>query len=1002
MKPSAQQKSRLTAAFSVSEAAVVSFELRDASGGVVAAVRRSGLGPMRMTLEVDASSEREALSAWLSVVEAEHVVAITDIRFDIDDPTGPSALDQWTLAGADRIGNDIVVPAGGTMTLTSPPFDVEGGLGYLVDGEALVQGEAEVHVWFDGADGRRDAERVFTAKGDWAFACPCRSAASGPIRIMLSLSNRVAGDLCILRAPRISLRELPRWTSGFEDVETALPHWNRWQLAIHRRCKTSRSFNGLLSAVEMRLGRKELLSLPQYMAICPTGQCNALCAFCSVTVNRTGIIKRQLQHDVLSRFVAPVRKSVRVFGLEGNGEPTLYREFLPLVGEVTSGGTNAYLITNASRLDRETLKHLVLLESVNISLNAATAETHRKVMKLKDFQASVTAIKRLVSMRGKRSDGWNASPRISVSFVVTADNIHEVQDFLAFAEDELGVDVAYIRPLSELGNDLGVVEDVRRIVPFDSDIDDMLESIDDYIHNRRRRLDIRFDARTFRSTRPDPAGQIVMPCGYEQRLLAPRRTGWTHARSAIVAWTLSRARLCMPKGGGNDSAMISQAIPVMPDSRIRFEASIHVISGELLLLIADADNGAVLASTVVSEDRAPRQVAVVVDTGQCRALVVRFEAASGVVADIDFGRIRRPAPFVGDAFMLPGPPRWERGVADVAISWEQRSVTLESAAAPGLYLLRSFNSPCAPGRIVHLPVKGMFTRGAVGIGVLSSDGSRFLAVSDLSTGEDQAILTFHTGGSRNVAIAVYGLLAGGTAGTLTFGEPATELDPDWRPELEQPLTAAMFAEAQVGDDSEQEAAEEAVQAEPSEGREALRAPPRRPIAPRRAVRRTWKRRLRDFIMGRDRVYCHKPWTDMHNFSVDGRVDVCCIATGPSQEYYQLGNLMNQSFQEVWNGERAKEFRRTVNSDQPLPPCARCPMSHAYQGQWFDPVHTMGQFRSLFFSREILNRRYTRYIGYAGYYLGWIVLQFAVFRGFRRHPLAGLGRLGEIVARKFGI
>src|SRR5262249_5440335 len=150
------------------------------------------------------------------------------------------------------------------------------------------------------------------------------------------------------RAPRIALRKLSRWTSGFEDVETALPHWNRWQLAIHRRCKTSRSFNSFVSAVELRLGRTELLSLPQYMAICPTGQCNALCAFCSVTMNRTGIIKRQLPHDVLSRFVAPVRKSVRVFGLEGNGEPTLYREFLPLVGEVTSGGTDAYLITNAS------------------------------------------------------------------------------------------------------------------------------------------------------------------------------------------------------------------------------------------------------------------------------------------------------------------------------------------------------------------------------------------------------------------------------------------------------------------------------------------------------------------------------------------------------------------------------------------------------------------------------------------------------------------------------
>ncbi|MGY4329393.1 radical SAM protein with 4Fe4S-binding SPASM domain [Bradyrhizobium sp. LB7.2] len=955
---------------------------------------------MRITLDVAASSGKETLSAWLSVIEPQNVVAVTGIRFDIDDPTGPIALDQWSLVGADRVGNDIVVPTGGTMTLTSPLFNVEDGLSYLVDGEALVHGEADVHVWIEGADGHRYAERVFAAKGDWLFACPCRNVASGYFRIMLSLSNR--GNLCILRAPRISLRELSRWTSRFEEVETALPHWNRWQLAIHRRCKTSRSLNGFVSAVEMRLGRTELLSLPQYMAICPTGQCNALCAFCSVTVNRTGIIKRQLRHDVLSKFVAPVRKSVRVFGLEGNGEPTLYREFLPLVGEVTSGGTDAYLITNASRLDRETLKHLVLLESVNISLNAATAETHRKVMKLKDFQASVTAIKTLVSMRGKRPDGWNASPRISVSFVVTADNVSEVQDFLAFAEDDLGVDVAYIRPLSELGNDLGVVEDVRRIVPFDSDIEDMLESIDDYIRDRRKTLDIRFDAGTFRSTRPDPAGHIVKPSGYEQRLLVPRRIGWTHAQDAKIAWTLSKARLSLPRGTGSDYAMMSQPIPVMPDSTLQFEANIHVISGELLLSIVDAHTGVVLVSAALSQNLAPRQVATTVDTGPHRALVVRFDASSaGVVADIDFGRTRRPAPFVGDAFMLPEPSRWERGVADVAIGWEQRSVKLESAAAPGLYLLRSFNSPCAPGRIVRLPVKGRFTRGAAGVGVLSSDGSRFLAVSNLDTGGGEAVLTFHTGSNCNVAIAIYGLLADGTMGMLTFGEPETELDPDWRPEAEKRSNQAASEEVQLGDADEQVTAEEAVQANPSEEREIPRAPIRRTIV-RRPAKGTWKGTLRDLVMGRNRIYCHKPWTDMHNFSVDGRVDVCCIATGPSQEYYQLGNLMNQSFQEVWNGERAREFRRTVNSDQPLPPCERCPMSHAYQGPWFDPVHTMGQFRSLFFAREILNRRYTRYIGHVGYYLGWIVLQFAVFRGFKRHPLAGLGRLGEIIGRKLGI
>ena len=101
-----------------------------------------------------------------------------------------------------------------------------------------------------------------------------------------------------------------------ETEDAALPHWGPLRRAIHARCKRSRRFNTIVSALEMRLGREELLSLPGYMAICPTGQCNALCEFCSVTVNRTGIIKRQLPFDRLRRFIGPVRSSACVHCIE--------------------------------------------------------------------------------------------------------------------------------------------------------------------------------------------------------------------------------------------------------------------------------------------------------------------------------------------------------------------------------------------------------------------------------------------------------------------------------------------------------------------------------------------------------------------------------------------------------------------------------------------------------------------------------------------------------------
>ncbi|HZU35262.1 MAG TPA: SPASM domain-containing protein, partial [Gemmataceae bacterium] len=98
----------------------------------------------------------------------------------------------------------------------------------------------------------------------------------------------------------------------------------------------------------------------------------------------------------------------------------------------------------------------------------------------------------------------------------------------------------------------------------------------------------------------------------------------------------------------------------------------------------------------------------------------------------------------------------------------------------------------------------------------------------------------------------------------------------------------------------------------------------------------WRRRKPEQKV---RYYCQKPWTDLNNFTVDGRMDVCCIATGASQEKYALGNILTQRFQDIWNGPMMREFRRTVNGTKPLPPCQRCPMAFSYQGPLFSPTET---------------------------------------------------------------
>ena len=64
--------------------------------------------------------------------------------------------------------------------------------------------------------------------------------------------------------------------------------------------------------------------------------------------------------------------------------------------------------------------------------------------------------------------------------------------------------------------------------------------------------------------------------------------------------------------------------------------------------------------------------------------------------------------------------------------------------------------------------------------------------------------------------------------------------------------------------------------------------------------------------------CYEPWMTFL-LSQNGAVTTCCRAREV------MGNLREQSFEEIWNGEVYRAYRRTINTFRPPEACTTCPV-----------------------------------------------------------------------------
>lgn len=665
--------------------------------------------------------------------------------------------------------------------------------------------------------------------------------------------------------------------SAGSNQSTIMPSWGLFKRLVHNACKKSKIVNSMVAQLHMRLGHEECLSVPLYLAVCPTGRCNANCVFCSVDGTRPYNRSHEIPLEKLYAFLEPSVRSALLLGIEGNGEPTIASTFPALLEFINTYRIPSYLITNGAALTPEKTMALAAANIVNcnFSLNAASESTYSAVMHLKSRAKTLQTI-RLYS-------DWSAAD-ISVSFVVNRFNAHEVLDFLLQANDLPRLDTVYIHPLSEVGTKAGAVQDLRDIVPYKHEVQDVLDAIE-YFKVHFWSHNFKISEEPFNSFKL-PIQQIEGPFDAPEQLLLPWPKYWETLGNALVSWQPKGIDIkALRRGHEPVELLCSCYLPVnqWEDMVFQYSAQGH---GELTLRLEN-ENGEACATINITEGDNIRHSVHTASATRLRAIFL--STADDVAWSLNIVRFRTPPPFPVQELRLPPPRRWERCASQIEVRWQGTRLTLFGYAESSHYILKSYEIPLPAGQSVHEMILDVqLNEGELCLGVL--DSVKDIWQDKITVQSGQQAVRLDTKDAASIQLIFYAAKAGALDCSVDFGI--------W---LEGPDTFTLSAIEMPSGIVSQNDSPVALSQTASNAS---------------CVRKKKQRRL----------YCQFPWMNMSNLTTDGRVDICCITTGDSQMEYALGNMKTDSFQSMWNGATMRRFRRTLNTDVPPAPCLRCPLN----------------------------------------------------------------------------
>jgi radical SAM protein with 4Fe4S-binding SPASM domain len=190
--------------------------------------------------------------------------------------------------------------------------------------------------------------------------------------------------------------------------------------------------------------RKDVSSLPIQLYIEPTNRCNSKCNICVRTFYQNEQIK-DLSFAKFKSIVDQFPRLERVV-LHGIGEPLLNKDILRMVSYLKSRGAYVLFNSNATLLNKKVQQGLIDagLDEYRVSIDSATPETYQKMRGIPFFKKVVENVTEFVKLKKVLNKN---SPKISLWFVGTNENISELPDLIKMTND-MGVREVYLQRLT--------------------------------------------------------------------------------------------------------------------------------------------------------------------------------------------------------------------------------------------------------------------------------------------------------------------------------------------------------------------------------------------------------------------------------------------------------------------------------------------------------------------------------------------------------------------------